>query len=141
MKHCGMSPIFVILHDDGSQCKFEGICLEDELFGPIRGLQYQIGCTDGFQVVEELFFFYSPRPLSCLFCKIIKGACDVGEFGDKGPIEIAEAKEASDIFYGERHRPLSDALYFCWVHLYLSLSDDNPKVLDFFLVKLTFFRF
>ncbi len=65
----------------------------------------------------------------------------MGEFRDEGPVKIAEAKEASDIFHGERHGPLGDALYFCWVHLHFSLSNDNSKVFDFFLVELALLGF
>ncbi len=65
----------------------------------------------------------------------------MGEFGNKGSVEIAEAEKASDIFYSEWHGPLGDTLYFRWVHLYLSLPNDDPEVFDFSLVKLTFLRF
>ncbi len=63
------------------------------------------------------------------------------EFGDEGSVEVAEAKEASDIFYGEWCRPFSDALYFHQVHFYFPLSDDDPEVFDFFLVELAFLGF
>ncbi len=65
----------------------------------------------------------------------------MGEFGDEGSVEVAETKEASDIFYGEWRRPFSDALYFHRVHFYFPLSNDDPEVFDFFLVKLAFLGF
>jgi hypothetical protein len=50
---------------------------------------------------------------------------------DEDSVKVAEAEEASHIFYGGWDRPFGDAFDFSWVHFHLSLTNDDAKVFNF----------
>ena len=51
--------------------------------------------------------------------------------GDEVAVEIAYAKERSDVFDLHGGRPFGDPLEFGRVHGYLTRSDDHSKVINF----------
>ena len=63
------------------------------------------------------------------------------ETGYEGSVEVAESQETAHFFNRCWFWPFRDPFDFDWVHLYLSVTDDHAKVLDFFLVKSAFFGF
>jgi hypothetical protein len=51
--------------------------------------------------------------------------------GNEDMVKVAEAKEASHIFYRGQDWPFHDAFDFGRVHLHLPLTDDDAKVFNF----------
>jgi hypothetical protein len=49
-------------------------------------------------------------------CKIEKWSCEFGVVFDKSSVEVTEAKEFLDIFYGLGSGPILDCFKFDWIH-------------------------
>jgi hypothetical protein len=70
--------------------------------------------------------------------KSYKGLCYYSVVTDKTAIEVAEAKEGLDPFYGARGFPVADCFDLLRVNLDSFRTNDKPKVLCSFYPELTF---
>jgi len=77
-----------------------------------------------FQGVESLLFGQAPYPL-------------LG-FAGELPIEVHKAKEGLDLLYLCQGRPFCDSTDLCQIHGDMVFQDDQSKVLNLLLLKLTF---
>src|SRR5258705_10274372 len=57
---------------------------------------------------------------------------------DELPIEVHKAKEGLDLLYLCQGRPFCDSTDLCQIHGDMVFQDDQSKVLNFLLLKLTF---
>ena len=94
-----------------------------------------------FQLLEGCFAAITPVELGVFLGQIDERSGEVGVVGDEVAIEIAYAKERSDVFDLHGGRPFGDPLEFGRVHGYLTRSDDHSKVIDFLSVKGALGRF
>jgi hypothetical protein len=72
-----------------------------------------------------------------LFSEVVKRPAYLGEVLDKASIEIGKPNKAPDFFELDRWCPISDGLYFDWVHGNLAGADDQSEIVDMGLLELT----
>src|SRR5882762_961004 len=108
--------VFASLEEDRAYCESRCIYLEFEWFIQFWLFQDQFCCYSSSEVVEGLLFFCFPCPFDILASELVQWSCNVGKASNESAIEIAEAKERTDIFDGFRDGPVGNAQNFNGVH-------------------------
>ena len=94
-----------------------------------------------FQLLEGCFAAITPVELGVFLGQIDERSGEVGVVGDEVAIEIAYAKERSDVFDFRGGRPFRDPFEFGRVHGNVSGSDDHSKIVNFLGIKCALGRF
>jgi len=126
------------LGKDCSSCKVGGITFEVEATR-LRWEGEDRGRGDSLpQGVESLLLGWAPGPSLGFVGECIEGVSDIGEVTDKLLIEVHKAKEGLDLLDLYWGWPLHDPMDFHQIHGNMVFRDDQSKVLNLPLLKLTF---
>jgi hypothetical protein len=71
-----------------------------------------------------------------LFGEVVKRPAYLGKVLDKALVEIGKPDETSDFFEFRGRCPISDGLYFDWVHGNFAGADDQSEIVDMGLLEL-----
>jgi hypothetical protein len=75
-----------------------------------------------------------------LLGKVMKWLTYLGEVFDEAAIEIGKPNETSDFFKFRGWGPISDGLYFDWVHGNFARADDQFEIVDVGLLEFALLR-
>jgi hypothetical protein len=75
-----------------------------------------------------------------LFGEVVKQPAYLGEVLDKVSVKIGKPDKTPDFFEFCGWCPISDSLYFDWVHGNLARADDQSEVVDVGLLKFALLR-
>ena len=71
---------------------------------------------------------FRPGPGVIFAGKKDDGGDDIGKIRDKFSIEVRKAQERTDAFDRRGGLPVLDGRELGWIHAYISLTDDHPKI-------------
>src|SRR5262245_10237752 len=117
------------LRQDGSGCVIGAVGFDPEWFVVSWEHQNQSGGDPASEFIEGLFLFFFPFP-RCIPCNVVEWPCDVGEVLYEPTVEVNKANNLLYFLLGLRRWPLRNSGHLDWIHLYLSVRNDESQILN-----------
>src|SRR6266403_291760 len=133
--------VFTLLREYGAHAIGRCISLKKERFIEVGLCEDGAGAHASLEFFECFVLWFSPVPYDGLFREVQQWACYFLVSLNEVSVVAGEPKKFADFCWVAGDGPVCDTFKFLWVHLYLTVDNDDTEIVDFFLFKVAFFGF